>query len=72
MLYLYLHLVDLGCLGIAFECIDSTMLGLNGSIELLDLLLETQHQSMIVLLDIILLEHPLHFLRPQHSINRKL
>lgn len=72
MLDLDLHFIDLGSLGIAFEGIYGTMLGLYGSIELLDLLLETQHQGMVVYLNIVLLEHPLHLLRPQHSINRKL
>lgn len=40
MLDLDLHFVDLSGLGITLECIDGTMLALDGPIELLDLLLE--------------------------------
>lgn len=43
MLYLDLHFVDLGSLGIALEGINDTMLSLYGPIEFLDPLLETQH-----------------------------
>lgn len=72
MLDLDFHFVDLCSLGITLECIDGTMLALDDPIELFNLFLEPQHQSMVVLLDIVLLEHSLHLLRPQHSINRKL
>ena len=72
MLDLNLHFVDLCSLGIPLECINGVMLALDNPIELFNLLLEPQDQSMVVLLDIVLLEHPLHLLRPQHSINRKL